>query len=125
MRISPKTKMALITASLLTLSGCVRLGPQETVKEIHYTRMKLGTPAVVVNEAGKPQVVRVQVVGTDGELHVGKVDANGMVLIDEPTFEYYRNLDKGKPGAGAPAKPQGDHASNDGRQRQGTGTPKW
>ena len=58
---------------------------------MEYTRVKLGTPAYVVNEAGKPQIVRVQIMN-EGKLVAGKMDANGMVLIDEPTLEYYKSL---------------------------------
>ena len=89
---SLKIQKALILASLLTLSGCVSLGPKETVREVEFTRVKLGTPAYVVNEAGKPQIVRAQVPKEGGGLEVGRIDANGMVLIDEPTLDYYRAL---------------------------------
>jgi hypothetical protein len=54
--------------------------------------MKLGSPAYVVNEAGKPQIVRAQVQDKDGKLILGRIDANGMVMIDEPTLDYYRAL---------------------------------
>jgi len=86
------TLRLLILPSMLILSGCVSLGPKESVKEVEFTRVKLGTPAYVVNEAGKPQVVRAQVMGPDKKLMLGKIDANGMVLIDEPTLDYYRAL---------------------------------
>ena len=82
----------LTLSCLLTLSACVSLGPKEIVKEVEFTRVKLGSPAYVVNEAGKPQIVRAQVQNNDGKLILGKIDANGMVLIDEPTLDYYRAL---------------------------------
>lgn len=87
-----KSLIILIGVAMLALSGCVSLGRQETVREIHFTRVKMGTPAYVVNEAGKPQIIRAQIM-VDGKLEVGKVDANGMVLLDEPTLDYYRALD--------------------------------
>ena len=92
MRIQALTRKLLILLCTLTPSGCVSLGPQESLKEVEFTRVKLGTPAYVVNEAGKPQVVRAQVMGPDKKLMLGKIDANGMVLIDEPTLDYYRAL---------------------------------
>jgi hypothetical protein len=91
-RAKAKIQVGLIILCSLTLSGCVSLGPKEIVKEIEFTRVKMGTPAYVVNEAGKPQIVRAQVMGQDGKLSLGKIDANGMVLIDEPTLDYYRAL---------------------------------
>jgi len=91
-RAKAKIRAGLITLCSLILSGCVSLGPKESVKEVEFTRVKMGTPAYVVNEAGKPQIVRAQVMGSDGKLTLGKIDANGMVLIDEPTLDYYRAL---------------------------------
>ena len=82
----------LTLSCLLTLSACVSLGPKEIVKEVEFTRVKLGSPAYVVNEAGKPQIVRAQIQDKDGKLILGRIDANGMVLIDEPTLDYYRAL---------------------------------
>ena len=89
---SQRIKQILTLSCLLTLSGCVSLGPQEIVKEVEFTRVKLGSPAYVVSEAGKPQIVRAQIQGPDDKLILGKIDANGMVLIDEPTLDYYRAL---------------------------------
>lgn len=82
----------LTLSCLLTLSACVSLGKQEIVKEVEFTRVKLGSPAYVVNEAGKPQIVRAQIQDKDGKLILGRIDANGMVMIDEPTLDYYRAL---------------------------------
>lgn len=89
-----KILLALPLLCMPALTGCGGSFKREPIKEVHLTRMKLGTPAYVVNEAGKAQVVRVQVVGADGTLQPGKVDANGMVLIDEPTLEHYRKQSK-------------------------------
>lgn len=90
-----KSQTILTIAGMLLLSGCVSLGRPETVREVHFTRVKMGTPAYVVNEVGKPQIVRAQIM-VEGKLEVGKVDANGMVLLDEPTLDYYRALDAQK-----------------------------
>lgn len=87
-------KLILIPACTLILTGCLSIsGPTQPAREVNYTRVKLGTPAYVVNDAGKPQVVRVQIKNQETDkLEAGKMDANGMVLIDEPTLDYYRAL---------------------------------
>ena len=107
---SQAKKLILITVCMLIPIGCLSISaPTQPAREVNYTRVKLGTPAYVVNEAGKPQVVRVQIKNQEtGKLEVGKMDANGMVLIDEPTLEYYMALHekaKGKSGDGGAVKP--------------------
>lgn len=91
---SQAKKLILIIACMLTPIGCLSISsPTQPAREVNYTRVKLGTPAYVVSEAGKPQVVRVQIKNQETDkLEAGKMDANGMVLIDEPTLDYYRAL---------------------------------
>lgn len=75
--------------AIMSITGCSVMAPQP-VREVNYTLQKLGTPAVVVSEAGKPQVVRVMVPDQAGNLVPGKLDSAGMMLIDMPTYELYR-----------------------------------
>jgi hypothetical protein len=59
------------------------------VVERHFTVSRLGTPHRVVSKADEKQVVRVQAMANQ-ELVTGTVDATGMVLLDEPTYELYK-----------------------------------
>lgn len=76
---------------LLTISstGCSVMSPQPT-REINFSVLKLGTPAIVVNEAGRSSIVNVLVPAQNGEMIPGKVDATGFMLLDKPTFDVYR-----------------------------------
>ena len=72
---------------LVLTTGCVKVGRDEPIRETNYTRMKQATPAYPVNKAGEPQVVNVLVEDENGKMVPGKLDVNGTVNLDEPTYE--------------------------------------
>lgn len=83
-------KLKVVLLLLTTcVTGCSMMAPQP-VREINYSVLKLGTPAIVVNEAGKSQVVKVLVPMPNGEMIPGKLDSVGMMLLDKPTYDVYR-----------------------------------
>ena len=77
----------LVLLLLVLTTGCVKVGREEPIKETNYTRMKEATPAYCVEKAGKPQVVNILVEGEDGKMVPGKLDVNGTVNLDEPTYK--------------------------------------
>jgi hypothetical protein len=81
------TQTALILASLLALSGCgLTIGPRAERETIWA---KMGTPGRIVDQR------RVDVLVPDGQGGWQRSSAvlAGMCVLDEPTLEYYRQLD--------------------------------
>jgi hypothetical protein len=85
-----KARLILTGLALLTMcvTGC-SLMPEQQLREINFTVQKLGTPAHVVSEAGKAQVVTVLVEDKAGKMVQGRLDSAGMMLLDAPTYELY------------------------------------
>jgi hypothetical protein len=106
-----KTLSVLLLLSTCS-TGCGIFGPSPAaLREILYVKQKLGTPAFVVAEPGKAQVVTALVPDQEGRLVPGKLDSAGMMLIDEPTYQIYREAFQRQQGEqekapGPPAGPQ-------------------
>ncbi len=90
-------KLLLLTC-LLTLTGCMNpFRPPQTERQTQWARM--GIPGYVTEEKpGKPQVATILIRDENGKLVPSKARIDGMVVLDEPTFEYYRKLDAEKRG---------------------------
>ncbi|NRA40563.1 MAG: hypothetical protein HRU15_20630 [Planctomycetes bacterium] len=76
--------LALMLTSLLVLSGCARLAIERQV-----VWAQLGTPARIVH----PKPVRILIPQSDGSWKNATAILSGMIAIDEPTLEYYQQLD--------------------------------
>ncbi|MCZ7644346.1 MAG: hypothetical protein M5U26_03540 [Planctomycetota bacterium] len=97
-------KLRLLTL-MLALIGCAGCSinpfrPPTTERQTQWARM--GTPGYVVSPTPEKPVI-VPLLVPEGEKLVpsrGRID--GMVVIDQPTFEYYRKLDAEKQARPAP-----------------------
>lgn len=70
---------------LLITTGCtpsVNLGPRAETKVIHE---RLGQPSTVAQD----EPIEVTTTGADGKPVNGKIRADGMMVLDRPTYELY------------------------------------
>jgi hypothetical protein len=81
---SPKTLVLLMLLALPTLTGCGRFATER-----HVVWAQMGTPARIVDD----RPVEILVSDGNGGWQSGTGRLAGMVAIDEPTLEYYQNLD--------------------------------
>lgn len=90
-----RLRVLMLLPVLIGCAGCLNpFRPPTTERQTQWARM--GTPGYVVSEKpDKPVVVPLLVPDGDKLVpSVGRID--GMVVIDQPTFEYYRKLDAEK-----------------------------
>ena len=83
------TRMLLGSALSLGLSGCA-VSTSGGVRTVEVTWAKMGTPARIVDE----HKIKVLVPDGNGGWTPGAGSLSGMIAIDEPTLEYYRDLDR-------------------------------
>lgn len=83
----PRILPILILVAMLTLNGCVRLA-----SERHVVWARLGTPAKIIHE--KPVQILIPLTDEQGNVSwkLGEASLQGMIAIDEPTLEFYQQL---------------------------------
>lgn len=80
-----RSLLKLMFLLLLITTGCtpqLNLGPRAETKVIHE---RLGQPSQVAQDSP----VEVTTLGADGKPVNGKIRADGMMLLDRPTYELY------------------------------------